>query len=339
MPRRTRIARCLVHVAAISALLLQHRPALADVYAPLPTATILLVAPPDDPTAMRVAAEIRAIGLAVESVQGGPTAGGDPELRSSSAHFVARVEMEPGVGKVWIWTVDRSSGQSLLRSVVPLDADPAVVALRVVEVLRASLQAEGGLGPREGASHEAPVGDGVGAPVTATPRLGAALGPAFAWGSRQFSGSWEGLGSVYWLWTPVWGAEALGVAPLTSAQRVVSAGSGTLIFGLVAGGLRVRALTAGWCVLDVSAGMGAATIHTRGFPKVGYSGTDASTWVGTPYARVGWAVSIAHHFWVRADVAGALAIPRPAFTFAGEAASSWGLPLLLASLGIEVVFR
>jgi hypothetical protein len=339
MPSWARFAHRLVWVATLGGSFFRDASALADVSAWRPAATILLMAAADDPTTTRVAAEIRAAGLAIKSVQGPPATGPDSvALQSRSAQAVGAVEIDSGSGQVWIWTVDESNGQIVLRSVVRISDDPAVVALRVVEALRASLKESDWFVPPKIAPPVVPAPDRASAPVAATPRLSATLGPAIAWGGTQFGGSLEGLGSVYWLWSPRWGAEVLGIFPLTDAQRVVSAGSGTLAFGLVAGGVRARALTAGWCDLDVSLGIGAAIIRTHGFPNAGFSGSDATTWVATPYARIGYAVSIAPHFWLLADVVGSFAIPRPTFTFAGEAAS-WGTPLLLASVGAEVAFR
>jgi hypothetical protein len=338
MPSWARFALCLAWVAVLGGSCLRH--ASADVDASRPAATILLMAAADDPTATRVAAEIRASGLAVKDVQGAPSTGPDSDvaLQSRLAQAIGAVEIDAAAGQVWIWTVDESSGQIVLRSVVRLSDDPAVVALRVVEALRASLKELNWFAPRKFEPPPAPAPDRASAPAAATPRLSATLGPAIAWGGSQFGGSLEGLGSVYWLWAPRWGAELLGVFPLTDAQRAVSAGSGTLAFGLVAGGIRARPLMASWCALDVSLGIGAAVIRTKGFPNAGFSGSDSTTWVAAPYARIGYAVSIAPHFWLLADVVGSFAIPRPSFTFAGEAAS-WGTPLLLASVGVEVVFR
>jgi hypothetical protein len=254
------------------------------------------------------------------------------------AQAVGAVEIDSGTGQVWIWTVDESNGQIVLRSVVRISDDPAVVALRVVEALRASLKELDWFAPRKFEPPPAPAPGRANAPAAAAPRLSATLGPAIAWGGGQFGESLEGLGSVYWLWAPRWGAEVLGIFPLTDAKRVVSAGSGTLVFGLVGGGIRARALHAGWCALDASLGVGATIIHTHGFPNAGFSGSEATTWVASPYARMEYAVSIAPHFWLLADVAASFAIPHATFTFAGEGAS-WGTPLLLASLGVEVSFR
>jgi hypothetical protein len=339
MPLWAQIALRLAWVAALGGPFLRQASALADEPASRSAATILLMAASDDPNAIRIAAEIRAAGLAVKSVQGMPASGPDADvaLQSRLAEAVGAVEIDLATGQIWIWTVDESNGQIVLRSVVRLNDDPVVVALRVVEALRASLKELDWFVPRENVPPPVPTPEHASAPAAATLRWGTTLGPAFAWGGRQFGGSFEGLGSVYLLWAPRWGAEVLGVAPITDAKRAVSAGSGTLTFGLVGGGLRARALTAGWCAFDVSLGIGAAIVRTQGVPNAGFSGHDATTWVATPYARLGYAVSISPYLWLRADVLGSWAIPPPTFTFAGEAAS-WGTPLLLASVGLEVVF-
>jgi hypothetical protein len=338
MLARARFVSRLACVAALWGLFLRHAVVLAAEPAPQQATTILLIADPDDPTAARVAAEIRASGLTVTSVPSIRTDVDVPGL-SRSADAVGAVHIDRGGGEVRIWAVDRSTGQVVLRSIVRLDDDPAVVALRVVEGLRASLNAVDWFTPPKTAPHEVPAGDRTSATSPATaPRFGATAGPAFASGGGEFGGSWEGLVSLYWLPASRWGVEAMGVTPLTSARVLRTAGSATLAFGLIAGGVRARALAAGWCFLDVSAGFGAAAIRTQGFPKPGFSGTKATTWVATPYAGIGYAVSIAPPFWLLADVAGAFAIPRPTFTYAGEAAS-WGTPILLASVGMEVTFR
>jgi len=341
MSPRTRVAFHLACPAAIGGLFLRQTLAHAADPAPQPTATILLIAGPEDPVAARVAAEIRTLGMVVTTVLDPPATRTDLDvpLQSRSVNAVGAVDIDPGAGEVRIWTVDRSTGQIVLRSVVRLDDDAAVVALRVVEGLRASLNDPDWL-TRTIAPPAMPRDtDRAGAPTAAHSRFGASLGAAFAsGGAGRFGGSWEGLASGYWLWAPRWGVEVMAAAPLTSARRVDTAGSATLAFGLVAGGVRARVLAARWCVLDASAGVGAAGVRTEGFPNAGFSGTHATTWVLAPYTRVEYAVAIAPPLWLLTNVAGALAIPRPSFTFAGDA-TTWGTPLLLASIGIEVVFR
>jgi hypothetical protein len=263
----------------------------------------------------------------------------DLPFQARSADAVGAVDIDSGAAEVRIWTAERSTGRVVLRSTVSLDEDQAVVALRVAEVLRASLNGLDRAAPPKMTPPPIPPIDRTSAPAYPYSRFGVSLGSAFASGGPgRFGGSWEGLASAYWLWAPHWGAEVMGVAPLTSARQMDAAGSATLAFVLVAAGVRARALAARWCVLDVGAGIGAAAIHTRGFPNPGFSATDVTTWLAAPYTRIEYAVSIAPLLWLLAGMAGALAIPRTSFSFAGDA-TSWGMPLLLASVGIEVVFR
>jgi hypothetical protein len=347
--RLFRIAR----IAVLGGILLCHVPAAGAEPSAPPHATILLIDAGDDATATRVAAELRASGLAVTTVQDAPATRTDFDVQilSRSANAVAAIDIDPDVGEVRIWTVTRSTGQIVLRSLVRLDDDPEVVALRAVEALRASLNDPTLFAPptieqppavptgaRAGVTPAIPDSPRASAPATAHPAFGASLGPAFASGGGHFGGSWQVFGSLNWFWAPRWGVELMGIAPVTSARRTESAGTATLVFALVAGGIRARALAARWCVLDFSAGIGTAALYTQGSPNPGFYGTGGTTWVATPYARIGYGVAVTHHVWLRADLTGLYAIPRPTFATAEDFAS-WGEPLLLASVGVEAAFR
>jgi hypothetical protein len=332
---------CLGCAAFLGGFLLPHAFARADEPAPRSTVTVLLAAALDDPRATRIAAEIRALGMVVANVTVATATriGFDVQIQARSADAAGVVDIDTGAGEVRIWTAERLTGRILLRSTLRLDEEEAVVALRVVEVLRASLNGLDVPPPAKTVLPPTPPIDRPSRPATRYSRFGVSLGPALAFGgSGRFGGSWEGTASAYWLWEPRWGVEVMGVAPLTSARQVDAAGSATLTFVLVVAGVRARAVAARWCVLDVGAGMGAAGIHTRGYPNPGFSGTDTTTWLAAPYTRIEYAVSVAPLLWLLASMTGALALPPTSFTFAGER-SSWGLPVLLASVGVEVVFR
>jgi hypothetical protein len=346
---RPRMTLRLAGVAACGGLLLRDTPTFGQV-PPLPPAIVLLMAD-DDPTARRVAAEIRAAGLELRAVESPPGSHNvsDVDLQSRLTNAARAVDLDPARRAVRIWAVDRSKGQVVLQSVVPLNRDPAVVALQVVEALRASLSLASGSAspapahpsePAEIARAAPPAGpEPIGKTHAAgVPRLGAAFGPAFGWGGGPFEGSWEGLVSAYWLWAPPWGVEVVGAFPLTTSHRVVAAGTATLAFGLAGSGVHARALAANWCFLDFGAGVGAGAIRTQGLPNAGYAGMLATTWVATPYARMAYAFSITSVFWLQADVTSGVAVPRPNFTFAGERAT-WGVPLVLASVGVQVGLR
>jgi hypothetical protein len=373
-----RIARA----AALQGILLGPLPAAGAEPSPQPLPTILLIEAGEDPTATRVAAELRASGLPVTTVHDASATPTDLEIQqlARSASAVAVMDIDAGAGQVRIWTVSRSTGLIVLRSLVPSDDDAEVVALRAVEALRALLNDPTLLAPRSTADSRetivapraatavtpgtpatpataatpatpaAPVTPvtpvaaasaerpRTGAPATAHPGFAASLAPAFAAGGGHFAGSWQVLASLEWFWAPRWGVELVGVAPLTSARRSDRAGTATLVFALVAGGVRARALAARWCVLDFGAGIGTGALYTQGSPNQGFYGTGATTWVATPYARIGYDVAVTSRVWLRADLTGIFATPRPTFATVDEVAS-WGEPLLLASIGVAVAFR
>jgi hypothetical protein len=304
-------------------------------------ATILMIAARDDPTATRIVAELSASGLSVTTVRDPlvPHSAREIERLCGPLRAVAVVEIDRAAGEVKIWTVPQKAGPMILRYAERIDEDSAVVGLRASEALRASLRDPDGSEPIQNASALAIPKDHLAlAPRTSPSRFGIAAGLAFASGTGSFGGSWAALVSLHWQWTPTWGVELLGVLPLTRAEGTESGGSATLTFGLAGGGVRGQWVAASWCILDAGMGAGAATIQTSGAPNGGFSGATRSTWVATPYARLGYAVSIAHALRIRADFAIAVAVPRPIFTFAvGE--GSWGEPLLLASIGPELIFR
>ncbi len=338
---RARVARRFVRLVAFGSLFGWRSGALAAEPAPPSPATVLMIVADEDPTATRVVAELRAAGLTVTTVQDAAAPRGAVEIErlTRPTDAVAAVEIDHAAGEVRIWTINRKTDQIALRYVVRIDDDSAVVGLRSAEALRASLRDPDGMGPVQSAAAPAIPNDrGVPVPWVPPSRFGAAAGLAFASGTGPFGGSWEVLTSLHWKWTRTWGVELLGVLPLTHADRAESDGSATLTFGLVAAGVRAQWNAASWCLVDAGLGAGAAAIQTRGFPNGGFSGATRTTWVGAPYARIGYAVAITRPFRIRADLAAAVAVPRPTFTFApGE--GSWGEPLLLASIGLELVFR
>lgn len=347
MSSRARVARRLLRSVAFATLFAfatlmgWHAGALAAEPALASPANVLMIASGDDPTATRVVAELRAAGLTVTTVQDAPAprAAGEIERLTRPTDAVAAVEIDHAAGEVRIWTINRMAGHMALRYAVRIDDDSAVVGLRATEALRASLRDPEWMAPVPSAPAPASPNDrGELAPRVPSPRFGASVGFALASGTGSFGGSWEALVSLHGQWTRTWGIELLGVLPLTHAERTESDGSATLTFGLVGAGVRAQWIAASWSFVDVGVGAGAATIQTRGFPNGGFSGATRTTWVATPYVRIGYAVSIARTFRIRADLAAAFAVPPPTFTFAGDD-GSWGEPLLLASVGLELVFR
>jgi hypothetical protein len=318
----------------------------ADSAPPSRERRILIVDAGDDSVSTRMTAELGALGFEVRTVQRSRATAGDSdiELLSRTIEALATIGVDRASGEVRVWTVDRTSGRIVLRAVVAIEQDPAVVALRAVEALRTSLHEVESPSPTDAGTARTSIARDVDRPApTVEPRgppsLDVSLGPALA-GSGGISGvSWQALLSLHWLLRPRWGIEAVGIAPLGRATWKESEGSASLIFGLVAAGVHWRPLAMHWCTLDLGGGIGAALIHTEGSPNAGFFGRNHDTPVATPLVNIGYAVSVVRSLWLRADVVGAVAIPRPVFAFADRIAGSWGQPLVLGSLGIEIVLR
>jgi hypothetical protein len=345
---RSRARSCVA--VAITFLTANALPARADDSAPAvggsvdaahpASPTILLIEARTDPVAVRVAAELRASGLQVASIQASAGKHTDSEIQllSLAAGAVATIDLDADAGESRIWTRDRASGESVLRAVVPMTGDAEVVALHTVEALRTAVY-DSAWGPRADALR----------PVASTPdrlspralgardRMGASLGPAWATGSTGFGASAQALLSLFWLSRAHVGVEAMGVAPLTGSHWSTGAGSASLTFGMAAGGIRVELCSRPWGSIDAGAGLGAGILHTEGRAILGYLAMTRTSWVAAPFARIGYSVGLAGPLRLRLDVAGVIAVPRPEFTVAGENAASWGRPLVLPSVSIAVV--
>ena len=311
------------------------------------TRTILLIDAAGDPMSMRMTAELGALGFDVRAIQPSPattTADSEIELLSRSIAALATIGIDRASGVVRVWTVNLASGEIVLRAVVAIEQDPAVVALRAVEAVRTSLNdVEAPSAPYVGTA-EASIVHAADRPTPLVPSHGPAsldvsLGPALA-GSGGSSGvSWQALVSLHWLWRPRWGMEIVAVAPMGGVRWMQNEGTASLTFGLLAAGAHWRPLARQWCTLDFGGGMGAAIVHSEGSPNSGFFGRKRDTLVATPFVRMGYAVYVGWSLWLRADVVGAVAIPRPVFAFADRLAGAWGQPLVFGSLGVEIVLR
>ncbi len=258
----------------------------------------------------------------------------------------ATIAVDPATGATRVWTMDRAADRMVLRATLALGPDPAVAALRTVEALRTLLRPVERRAPvppprpapRAEAETRRPPET---TPPRAPPSLGVALGPAFAASPGRYGSSWQGLVALRWLLRPSWGLEWIGVFPLTSATWSATEGSSSLTLGLTGVGLHWRPLTASWCLFDSAAGVGAALLHTEASPHAGFLGKTTDTLVASPLVRLGYSVSLSPltPLWLRADLLAALAVPRPVFLVAERTLSSWGRPLIVGSVGVEIALR
>jgi hypothetical protein len=251
--------------------------------------------------------------------------------------FVGLAPLEGG-GGFELWLIEPASGQVRFRQVLlglyAAGESPDVVAVRIVEVLRATLMELQGRLPAER----------VVAPLT--PKL-----PPAPHASRFVLGlgaraaySPGGLGalalvdlSVGWAATPRLGISLDGALSPARSRLHGSEGSAELAWywaGLAfnfcltnpAASLRLRSGAGVWFAYVVSDGQASA-------PFVDQRSTSLSA---VPHVDLGLRLRMTSRLSAAADAAMGFSTPELAVHFAGRELATWGRPLWLAGLGLEV---
>jgi hypothetical protein len=262
---------------------------------------------------------------------------------------------------VELWLVDRVTGKTLLREVLERDlksADPdAVIALRAVELLRASLLELELAHPARGEVPAAPaLRESVDrlerAPVdrrssdrrargAAATEQESALIAGVAMAAHSHLGmtrTTPGIVPVA-LWHPTRRVAAgfWGLVPLGSAEVTGDEGAAGVRSWAVGSGFRVAPFTLGrrW---EPSLGGGASVLWLnveglRARPALGL--TTGRLVAAGPYGELGCGFRIAGGLSLRADVRALVAFPRPVVEFAGREVVALGRPLATASFGVE----
>lgn len=305
-------------------------------------ARVVLVAESDqDALAARLAAEIRSIGFEPVVVR---PAGQDREAleaaaRRSEAFAAARV-LRTTEG-VEVWVVDRVTGKTTIRRVAAGGrAEEAIVAMRTVELLRGSLleirmphtagevpapsaveavvAADLGVRPARRlwlGAHGAVAASPGGVPATA-----AALVTA-SWGARA------------------WGVDATALVPVAPAHLAAVEGHARVRVAMA--GLGVRRHWAPAARLRGAAGAGAVVTWLQmdgSAADPALEGRRDRVLAPAPYLRADGGIQLAR--WARVGVgviAGATVPAWPAIAFAGRRVASWGLPFVVAGVGLEVL--
>jgi hypothetical protein len=248
-----------------------------------------------------------------------------------------------------LWMTDRASGRVSRRRLEGFDAsDPQVLALRAVELLRASLHelseppvppepTPAPLAPTPSASREAPPPS---QPPPAPPRhqVGIAIAGALLTAPGGFPPTVAPATLVSWRVSGPWVAEFLAVLP-TSATLVSAAGSASLDQTLLLARARLRighetALLTGHATL----GGGAYVLSGKGFATAPYASTTASI-VGVAGGVGGGArLAFAPPLTLVLDVTTTVVAPRPVVAFADDAVAHTGRPLVVTALALEAAW-
>ncbi|WP_437579975.1 hypothetical protein [Sorangium sp. So ce887] len=327
-----------------------------------------------DPIMARVYAELATLGFTVVVVRGGadPPSQGPIEAsaREDGAAAVIRATEVPG--GVDLSIAEGVTGQSVQRTVMA--DDPATVAIRAVELLRASLlevrspqpsrgeveadpEARAAVDaqepppakpapiaaarPRAGGTSHAPPSppSRPGATRRAPTTFGVGAAPAVLWSAGGLPASPMLDVSGYAMIGSRLGLSTFVQIPLASASREGKEGTRRARVALAALGVRVpvRPTDAVW-LPSIGAGLAAAWLHVEGEGRSPeYVGTSKDAFALAPYLRAGLSFAPLPRLRISEHLLAGIAAPRIVIDAAGRATETWGRPFFGASLGVEVV--
>jgi hypothetical protein len=303
---------------------------------------VLIASPGMEELVLRFIAELGSLRLEVERAPDTVTAPSMAELERLAREHGARVAVRVGKSgrAVDLWLVNRQSHELIYRRVVA-EGDPAVVALRSLEILRGAL-----VDLR--AFAEAPSAPPAPPPVDDRPAAVAVPEPAPAppfW--LGFSGALLaahagrslGAGALVALHRRVGSRFALhaeALAPLNSFTVEGEGGSAEVRLGTAA----IAGIVTPWgehaLTPGLGLGLGLVALHTRGEAQPGFVGTSELNVAFFPHGRLELGLGLSAWLRLRAALSGGFASPRPVLLFGQNRQEGWLNPLLLSSLGVEI---
>jgi hypothetical protein len=313
-----------------------------------PARVVLFSKDPPDPLVRRVGAELHSLGFDVVTAPDDetPKSAGQMESTAQSSDAVAAVRVAIGDTSIDLWIVNVRTHEMVLRRVAA-GKDPAVTALRSVEALRVSLIDLQALLPPPPPEPEPPVAKPAEPresivllpPPTRRNNFGFELGLGAASGSGGFDPSMHAVGQLQWLASTHWSAQVLGVAPITTSKVTESEGSAHVTFGLLGAGATWQPFAPNAWTPYLGAGVAGALLYTRGSPSPGFIGHSQVDITAAPYMRAGSSFALDASWRLTTDVLAAVAAPEPVVYFDSRRASAWGRPLVLGTVGVEVLVR
>jgi hypothetical protein len=296
---------------------------------------VAVVGDADDEAIVRqLRAELSALGFEVLAPEA--PAEDDDELWADDLGVVAAIRVADHEA-LEIRIVDRATGQSVQHRVEipqPLtEEDARIVALRAIELLRASLREP----------QEAPVVNP--APPTpsptrppAAPRFFLHFAPAVAGSPGGLGPSLHALLGLRWMPHRHLGLAIQALAPTVGTVARGPEGTARIHTALVLAAAHVSFVSpsARWQP-DAGIGLGPAFLRMRGAAATAYDdATDVVTSAALA-ARFGLAVAVSPRLRLRLDGHIGALVPRPLVRFAGRTVADWGQPFGLGVLGLEVV--
>lgn len=336
-------------VLAVIAAPLRAQPAPPATAAPASPRVLLIAASDTDPVAQRVADELALLGYTVERV---PTELGreEPEKLMERYGAVAWARTDAAARRVELWVPSAfaaSSGAEGTALIVSADDDAELLALRSIELLRGRLLPVERLPkppkPDEPAPPPPPVSP-TAPPTTPSPtaepwrahvRLFAAPALELSPGGFPPTLGVRVSAELGLVWRLSAGLHA--VFPTLAPSVEDARGEASLRVLPFGAGLDL-ALTPPESVASAFVGVGldAAPLFFEGTasaPLIGRSGTE---WAAAPYAQLGGRLRLHALVSLRLDCSLHLLVPEPTLRFAGERVATFGVPLVIPALGVEV---
>jgi hypothetical protein len=307
-----------------------------------PALVVVLVEPGGEALAGRVQAELRALGFGVQTASPTDSGAGALESTARAAHAAAAIRIVRSDQRAQVWVADRITGKTLLREleVAPGEDPESVLAIRAVELLRASLLEVEASHPSRGEVKPSVVVRRVVATTHAAPEppeptfaLAVGFGPQLM---PTMSPSLHALVAAAWM-PSRFGLEATLLLPVLPGEVCAAEGCARVTAGLLAGGLRV-AWTSDVARIhpELGAGFAGGLLHAEGTPVAPFVAASSNAGVVAAYVRLGVSVSLSRHFRLGLDSMIGSALPPTPIRFSGQEVGRWGGPFASLLLRTEV---
>ena len=304
----------------------------------------------------RLRAELRTVGFVVTVLPAPPSDTPRRALEEAALHdgAVAAVRLTPSRDRVEVWIVDRITGKTVLRDVLVTEAEPdrdATIALRTVELLRASLmEVDAPHPPRGDTPAPAEIRTMAGLPPPAVladrpdseaqraPRFALAVAPAMIAGPGGLAPMAALAVDARAFVHPRVGVGVSAFLPLSAARLDANEGTSTSRVFIVSADAFAHFASPGarWDP-TLAVGVAGIVLHTEGVAS-------SPSWLGVRsdsasfgmFLRPGISVALGDRLRLRTDVVTGLALPRFALDYVGRSVATWGWPFFVGSLGLEI---
>jgi hypothetical protein len=291
----------------------------------------------------RLSAELASsgFGVAVATPSAFPPSRQEMEQLARQEHTeLGLVMMEAGAG-VELWVLDPSTGKSTFREVIlslydPHDA-PEVIALRVMETFRATLLDLEHAPPRPPEPEPKAV---VQVEPAATPkpeRFTLALGGGGAYSSGGVGAAAHLDASLAWAANPHFSLVVDALLTPAATKLHGPEGEATVSLYMAGFSLRFHATGPGSLVRFRSgAGVWLAVMNLGGQAAATYVNTPSQFVSAIPHLDLGLRLGVTDRLGLALGASGGVSAPGASIRFANRQVATWGRPLWLATLALEV---